>query len=47
MKTVRIAVAALGLAAFASAPALAEGGGCSSFGQTKAQTPPPASTVGS
>lgn len=46
MKTVRIAVAALGLVAFAAAPALARG--CSSYGQTSAETPPPpASTVGS
>jgi hypothetical protein len=45
MKIARIAVAALGLAAFAAAPAFA--GGCSSYGQTKAETPPPSSTVGS
>lgn len=45
MKMVRLAVAALGLATFAAAPAFA--GGCSSYGQTKAETPPPASTVGS
>lgn len=45
MKFARIAAAALGLAAFAAAPAFA--GGCSSYGQTTAEAPPPSSTVGS